>query len=34
MFAGRVGPLTVGAALALRSLDNRYRYPEERPFVG
>jgi potassium uptake TrkH family protein len=34
MFAGRVGPLTVGAALALRSRDNRYRYPEERPLVG
>ena len=34
MFAGRVGPLTVGAALALRSRDNRYRYPEERPLIG
>ena len=34
MFAGRVGPLTVGAALALRMRDNRFRYPEERPLVG
>lgn len=34
MFAGRVGPLTVGAALALRSRDNRFRYPEERPLIG
>jgi len=34
MFAGRVGPLTVGAALALRSRDNRFRYPEERPLLG
>lgn len=34
MFAGRVGPLTVGAALALRSRDSRYRYPEERPLIG
>ena len=34
MFAGRVGPLTVGAALALRQRDNRFRYPEERPLLG
>lgn len=34
MFAGRVGPLTVAAALALRSRDNRYRLPEERPLIG
>lgn len=34
MFAGRVGPLTVGTALALRSRDRRYRYPEERPLIG
>jgi trk system potassium uptake protein len=34
MFAGRVGPLTVGAALAVRSRDNRFRYPEERPLIG
>lgn len=34
MFAGRVGPLTVGAALAFRSRDNRFRYPEERPLIG
>ena len=34
MFAGRVGPLTVGAALALRSRDHRYRLPEERPLLG
>ncbi len=34
MFAGRVGPLTVGAALAARTRDNRFRYPEERPLIG
>ncbi|MFP5376840.1 MAG: TrkH family potassium uptake protein [Acidimicrobiia bacterium] len=34
MFAGRVGPLTVGAALAVRARDARFRYPEERPLVG
>ena len=34
MFAGRVGPLTVGAALAVRSRDQRYRLPEERPLIG
>ena len=34
MFAGRVGPLTVGAALAVRARDNRFRYPEERPLIG
>jgi Trk-type K+ transport system membrane component len=34
MFAGRVGPLTVGAALATRPRDTRVRYPEERPLIG
>ena len=34
MFAGRVGPLTVGTALALRSRDRRFRLPEERPLIG
>lgn len=34
MFAGRVGPLTVGTALAVRSSDRRFRYPEERPLIG
>ena len=34
MFAGRVGPLTVGAALAARTRDVRIRYPEERPLIG
>jgi hypothetical protein len=34
MFAGRVGPLTVGAALATRPRDTRIRYPEERPLIG
>jgi potassium uptake TrkH family protein len=34
MFAGRVGPITVGAALALTERRRRYRYPEERPIVG
>jgi trk system potassium uptake protein len=34
MFAGRVGPLTLGAALADRSRDHRFRLPEERPLLG
>lgn len=34
MFAGRVGPLTVGTALALRAKPQRFRLPEERPLIG
>lgn len=34
MFVGRVGPITVGTALALRSRRRLYRLPEERPIVG
>ncbi len=34
MFIGRLGPLTLGAALALRSRPRRYELPEERPIVG
>lgn len=34
MFLGRVGPVTVGAALVLRSKERRYRFPEGRPLVG
>jgi trk system potassium uptake protein TrkH len=34
MFAGRVGPLTLGTALALRERARRYQLPEERSIVG
>lgn len=34
MFVGRVGPITFGAALAMREHRRRFRYPEERPIVG
>jgi potassium uptake TrkH family protein len=34
MFMGRVGPVTVAAALALTDRRRLYRYPEERPIVG
>lgn len=34
MFAGRVGPLTVAAAIASRQHANAVRYPEERVMVG
>ncbi|GAB3416194.1 TrkH family potassium uptake protein [Flindersiella endophytica] len=34
MFIGRVGPLTLGSALALREHARRYELPEERPIVG
>jgi len=34
MLIGRVGPITLGAALVLRSRPARYRYPEEAPLIG
>lgn len=34
MFVGRVGPLTLGTALALRARTRHYELPEERPLVG
>ncbi|AWB83166.1 TrkH family potassium uptake protein [Corynebacterium liangguodongii] len=34
MYLGRVGPTTLVAALAARAVSRRYRYPEERPFIG
>ena len=34
MYFGRVGPLTLGVALALRERERRFRYAEERPIVG
>lgn len=34
MFAGRVGTMTVAAALALREQQRQIRNPEERPIIG
>jgi hypothetical protein len=34
MFVGRVGPLTLGTALALRTKTRHYELPEERSLVG
>jgi trk system potassium uptake protein TrkH len=34
MFLGRVGPVTVGAALLVRRRMVRYEYPEEPVLVG
>ncbi|RKN44249.1 TrkH family potassium uptake protein [Micromonospora endolithica] len=34
MYIGRVGPLTLGSAIALNTRRRRYRYPEEQPIVG
>jgi trk/ktr system potassium uptake protein len=34
MFLGRIGPITLATALALREREPRYRYPEERPIIG
>ncbi|WP_341721118.1 TrkH family potassium uptake protein [Micromonospora sp. FIMYZ51] len=34
MFAGRIGPLTLASALALRDRNRRYELPEERTIVG
>ncbi|QOC90201.1 TrkH family potassium uptake protein [Micromonospora craniellae] len=34
MYIGRVGPLTLGSAIALNTRRRLYRYPEEQPIVG
>ncbi|WP_114621311.1 TrkH family potassium uptake protein [Renibacterium salmoninarum] len=34
MFAGRVGTITLAAALALRQRRQLFHYPEERPIIG
>ncbi|MCS4531579.1 TrkH family potassium uptake protein [Corynebacterium sp. ES2794-CONJ1] len=34
MYAGRIGPITVVAALAARDQQRHYSFPEERPFIG
>jgi trk system potassium uptake protein len=34
MYIGRVGPLTLGSAIALNTRRRLYRYPEEHPIVG
>jgi trk system potassium uptake protein TrkH len=34
MFLGRLGPLTLGSAIALRSRRILYEYPKERPAIG
>lgn len=34
MFVGRLGPITLASALALRARPTLYRLPEERPIVG
>lgn len=34
MFAGRLGPITVASALAVRQRRKLFHYPQERPIVG
>jgi Trk-type K+ transport system membrane component len=34
MFLGRLGPITLASALALRSRPRRYELPQERPIIG
>jgi trk/ktr system potassium uptake protein len=34
MYLGRVGPHTLGVALALRERQRLYQFPEERPIIG
>lgn len=34
MFAGRLGPITLAAALALNARPAHYQLPEERPYIG
>jgi Trk-type K+ transport system membrane component len=34
MFIGRLGPVTLAAAITLRSRPNLYRYPSDSPLIG
>jgi trk system potassium uptake protein len=34
MFIGRLGPITLGTALALRQRTRLYQLPEGRPIIG
>ncbi|MFJ5675601.1 TrkH family potassium uptake protein [Streptomyces sp. NPDC093097] len=34
MFVGRLGPITLASALALRERTRRYQLPQERPIIG
>lgn len=34
MFFGRIGPVTIASALALRPIQRRFEYPKERPIIG
>jgi Trk-type K+ transport system membrane component len=34
MFLGRLGPITLASALALRERTRLYQFPEERPIIG
>jgi hypothetical protein len=34
MFIGRLGPITLGTALALRARRRLYRLPESAPIIG
>jgi trk system potassium uptake protein TrkH len=34
MFIGRLGPVTLASALALRSRPVMYEFPKERPLIG
>jgi trk system potassium uptake protein TrkH len=34
MFAGRIGPLTIASALALRRRNRMFELPEERTIIG
>ncbi|WP_422754492.1 TrkH family potassium uptake protein [Micromonospora sp. WMMD708] len=34
MYVGRIGPLTLGSAIALNTRRRLYRYPKEQPVVG
>jgi Trk-type K+ transport system membrane component len=34
MFLGRLGPVTLAAAITLRSRPNLFRFPTDRPLIG
>jgi Trk-type K+ transport system membrane component len=34
MFVGRIGPISLAAAITLRHRPNMFRYPTDRPLIG
>jgi Trk-type K+ transport system membrane component len=34
MFVGRIGPISLAAAITLRHRPNMFRYPTDQPLIG